>query len=578
MALFDEVQFNLLTQNGIKPVVAQQEPQEGAVVTVPMAGDSKPSAVVNQPVPNSVVASEQPQTAAKLTKEGNVPIVTSPVRSEETGLKVEKSTNAETTQPKTNNNAPKSKRTIDEAMGESYKKLGWDKMTEDQKQEQIIKHITTVDKKQFNYLATKNQPDGRIGWLKSFLLNERMDEKQSRLVIGALKKLNVSKEEFAELQSQGVKMAFDDDNRNQKACQLQVAEDMGAYGKKAQKVAIEKTSTSKFDEVKVAGSLSASKVDETLQEFAVKQYMEGSKTSSLEIQKQIGFNLVDQYGQYAKDAEVNIHRIISTSNPAVSEIVEYAASNIWKFDKENQAPAVQITAETGNEKAINAAAAQWSKYDESAQGAIASIVSSTPYESAHKTLASAQQSATNPAVSDSSRPSVSVSSVVAQPLFVPISNVQVKKIRANNETFINAAARKIKSFVLSFGLKTEKTESVQEPKTLEQQEKSGTIQEKIQKVIDGKADIAKLSSKELSEMVKKLDQLPSAQREKLVLMLVKSNPKLVLSILPSLDKGIHSKIMAELDTYSFVKYKQNINYSVLSQDSKKRYEEMENKA
>lgn len=280
----------------------------------------------------------------------------------------------------------KSKRTIDEAMRASYP--NWDKLSKEEKEKKIVDHLTSINKEEFNYLATKNQPDGRIGWLKSFLLNERMTEEESKTVVGALKDLNVSKEEFAELQAQGVKMAFDDDNQNKESCQMQVAEDMTKYGLKAQKVAVEKTSTSKFDNVKIKGAEQTSGLDKTIQADAVKQYVEGSKTSTTEIQKQIGKSIVDQYGQYAKEAELEIHNTISfcTSKEIQAEMQKYSADNIWKFDSENQAKAFKITMKTENEEAINIATQNWDKYAECARPEISQMVYESDYDCAKETL------------------------------------------------------------------------------------------------------------------------------------------------------------------------------------------------
>lgn len=69
-------------------------------------------------------------------------------------------------------------------------------------------------------------------------------------------------------------------------------------------------------------------------------------------QKEVDKILIDQYGKYAEENKVAIHKIMSASK--FSETVEYAASNIWQFkDKEIQSQAIQITMDTKNEKAIN---------------------------------------------------------------------------------------------------------------------------------------------------------------------------------------------------------------------------------
>lgn len=102
----------------------------------------------------------------------------------------------------------------------------------------------------------------------------------------------------------------------------------------------------------------------------------------------IGKTLINQNGKYAKENELDIHKIMSSLE--ISEIVEYAASNIWRFDKDNQAQAVKITIETGNEKAIDASAAQFDKYDKNVQADIKSEIQNTNYESAKIVLADAE--------------------------------------------------------------------------------------------------------------------------------------------------------------------------------------------
>lgn len=101
--------------------------------------------------------------------------------------------------------------------------------------------------------------------------------------------------------------------------------------------------------------------------------------------KEVNKLLIDQYGDYAKENQLDIHKIMSSSK--LSETVEYAASNIWLFDKDNQAQAVRITTDTGNEAAINAASAQYAKYDKSAQEEIKTIINNTDCDSAKETLA-----------------------------------------------------------------------------------------------------------------------------------------------------------------------------------------------
>lgn len=70
-----------------------------------------------------------------------------------------------------------------------------------------------------------------------------------------------------------------------------------------------------------------------------------------------------------------------------------AAANIWKFDKSNQSGAMQVTIDTKNEAAIDAASAQWAKYDDSAKSDIKTMIQNAQYESAKTALATAEKEA-----------------------------------------------------------------------------------------------------------------------------------------------------------------------------------------
>lgn len=353
-------------------VVTPSTTTSGGIFSATVATGTAATFTVSSTPATKTATASSVWTSAQKTEEAKT------IQTKQTEIKKDE-TKAENAKAQT---ATKNKRTIDEAMKASYK--NWNKMSKEEKEKKIIKHLTSIDKNEFDYLATKNQPDGRIGWLKSFLLNNRMSKEESKTVIGALKQLNVSEEEFAELQAQGVKMAFDDDNLNKESCQLQVAEDISAYGIKAKIVAVDKTSTSQFDSVKLKGSEQVSKLDEEIHAESAKKYLEGSKTSSQKVQDKIGANLVEQYGDFAKSAEVDIHKIISEMGS--SKIQKYAAENIYKFDAKNQANAFQVTMNTKNEEAIKAATSNWEKYDEKAKPAISNKVYNSDYSCAKEIL------------------------------------------------------------------------------------------------------------------------------------------------------------------------------------------------
>jgi len=131
-----------------------------------------------------------------------------------------------------------------------------------------------------------------------------------------------------------------------------------------------------------AGSKDVSKLDKTVQEKTHALYFD---TQDKDVQR----NLTEQYGQYDKSCEVSIHQKTMTSQ--YQEILNLGSSNIYKFSAENQQPAVQITIDTKNEAAINAAAAKVNYYDQSTQSSIKTMLASTPYSSVKETLATAPQ-------------------------------------------------------------------------------------------------------------------------------------------------------------------------------------------
>lgn len=357
------------------------------------------------PVTVPVVQNQQPATEQKLTEAGNVPLGTTnsvdmtkgttvEITSSKKTQEIQQKQQAENTKreeqikiDEKNRSTMADRRDINAVMKRSVKNKDWDKLSFEDKQKEIIKFLENTPEKDFKYVG------GRIGWLKTFMTDNRnMDSDETKLVVGAFKYLNVDDKEIAKLQAKSIRLTADKKAVNKYTAQTQVVTDMTKYGIDGQNASVDVTSTSEFDDIKLQGSTKVSQLDKTIQAPSVKKYMDGSLTSSLEVQKQIGFNLVDQYGQYAKEAELDIHKIISSSS--ISEIVERAASNIYKFDKDNQAGAVQITVDTKNEKAINAAASQYANYDKSAQAAVKEVLSTSQYESTKTALTTAEKEKT----------------------------------------------------------------------------------------------------------------------------------------------------------------------------------------
>lgn len=101
--------------------------------------------------------------------------------------------------------------------------------------------------------------------------------------------------------------------------------------------------------------------------------------------------IIDQYPKFDVKNQIDIHTIMSDKNFWDDKTLVYAAANIYQMDKTNQAQGVQVTANTKNEAAMNAAAANYSKYDASARAEIKSIIYNSDCESAKQTLAKAEE-------------------------------------------------------------------------------------------------------------------------------------------------------------------------------------------
>lgn len=131
--------------------------------------------------------------------------------------------------------------------------------------------------------------------------------------------------------------------------------------------------------------------------------------------KLTGFNVDDQikldkkitsqYGKFGKESQLGIHAIMSDPILLVdstwskedqakvqNEVLKSAAQNIWLLDKSNQAEAVKITITTQNKEAIEAAASNWAKYDESAKTDIEkSIVCESNCDTAKQILSAVKE-------------------------------------------------------------------------------------------------------------------------------------------------------------------------------------------
>lgn len=179
--------------------------------------------------------------------------------------------------------------------------------------------------------------------------------------------------------------------------------------------------TSKNVEAINIGASHASELNKTNQVGAVDIY----KTADIskEDKIQLGQTIIDQYAKFDVANQVPIHTSMSDKNYWESQTIEYAASNIYNMDKTNQSQAVQITMNTGNEAAMNTAAANYAKYDESARAEIKTIINNSDCESAKTALSKTEESAkeekllnekNNQTVSDSQRKDNEKSNITEQ--------------------------------------------------------------------------------------------------------------------------------------------------------------------
>lgn len=228
--------------------------------------------------------------------------------------------------------------------------------------------------------------------------------------IGALNAKNQLKAEDAVMNKGSEKL-----NR---AGRKAVAETIQEYDKTVQEGATKLLVNTKDETAIKIGAGHASECDVKAQTNIVKVYQQIED-------KDVNKILIDQYGKFAKENEIPIHTIMSNSK--LSETVEYAASNIWKFDKANQKSAVQITIDTGNEAAINAAAAKANYYDKSVQSEIKSTLSDSGYQSVKETLATTEKVEMKP--SESATPASSVADKIKE---IVSSNSAVKESEIKN--------------------------------------------------------------------------------------------------------------------------------------------------
>ncbi len=242
--------------------------------------------------------------------------------------------------------------TLTDALTRFYGKK-YTEASEEKKEELIVKY--------FDWLRTEKK--STISQIDQFkLYRERCtDDAEYKLLSSVIDKLE------AGYQYSAAKIVVTEGTTKQRHIgQIAVAEDIHNYDKSVQLDATELIIESKNEEAIKISASHASELHEENQVQAVEIYQKAEMPD--EFKKRIDIILINQYERFAKENQVNIHKIMSNSK--FSETVEYAAKNICKLNEQNQAEAYKYTVSTGNEEAITAANSQWYNYADSAKAEI----------------------------------------------------------------------------------------------------------------------------------------------------------------------------------------------------------------
>ncbi len=261
---------------------------------------------------------------------------------------------------------------FDEKMSRYYTKY---KNASSEEQEKLEKKYITQHYASLKDKSRAEQIRIQLADFKKMLANTRDPQVRERLVI-RIQDLEQENQILA------AKTATVDENDAElkKSGEIGVAKSLHNYHKDNQIDATKIVVESKNEEAILTSSMNASELHKDNQVGAVDIYKTAdiSKKAKLEL----GERLVDQYKSFDVANQTDIHKIMSDKNYWNEDTIVYAASNIYQFDKTNQAQAVQITSDTKIESAINAAAQNYNMYDESARSEIKSVIYNSDCDSA----------------------------------------------------------------------------------------------------------------------------------------------------------------------------------------------------
>lgn len=124
----------------------------------------------------------------------------------------------------------------------------------------------------------------------------------------------------------------------------------------------------------IAASTHVSEVHDSKQVEVVQAFQ---KVADKTVRSKADINIINQYGKFAKSAEIGVHRVL-TEESHLDNIVQYSATKIHKMDKTHQAEAVGITLhtakETKNVQAVRLVAREFDAFDVSARANIKSQI------------------------------------------------------------------------------------------------------------------------------------------------------------------------------------------------------------
>ena len=328
-----------------------------------------------------------------LTPEGNVPMARTQ-KKEQMGLVIEKSAHkpegfqqAKQTKPEQtppSKDLEKTGDSVDERLSRYYPKA-YKNASVEKKEALLDKYITQ------HYATLKDKPRAeqikiQLADFKKLIHNTKQGDDYEMLA----SKINVLEKENQVIAAKNATVEQKSDELRYRG-EIGVARSIHKTDNENQLELTKLITDSKNEKAITIGASHASELATENQTPAVGLYQKTGLND--EQQKSVDKVLINQYAQYAKENQVDIHKIMSSSK--YTETVEYAASNIYNFDKSNQTDAFQVTMATKNEAAINAASAQYARYDDSVKNDIKTLVNNSEYKSAQATLTKAETEATS---------------------------------------------------------------------------------------------------------------------------------------------------------------------------------------